>query len=345
MEKFVAYITEKGLFYAHSGFDYRGKRAPVYDSHYVNGKPPVESEHLQGWYFLEGETSIKSYQQSKAGGYGEARWVLRDVSAYQEGIIPKIINIEDADEIEDDYSYYIGSGSPYYRYRDLYKRERDKLPDVIEDVDFEVDYKGELKYDLVKNDYKDLKITVVDNNKEASSPNKDNTLDIKDVVNFYELEKLLVPDIVLHNRPCYISADATYRIVRNYIKNNIDTKQAKITSDYDFCFAVDKVVSIKPFTSTTEHKKANGRSYARPRFSHRKIDSKRVQVFEMCPSKSYQDYTPIRGFKGKNLEDLVENVRLFLGELIEVINKPSRECENCKGCGVVFDKFNNEEGE
>jgi hypothetical protein len=60
------------------------------------------------------------------------------------------------------------------------------------------------------------------------------------------LERMLTPEFALHERPCSITSKQTYDIVRYYVKENIDPKQAEVTSDYDFCFTVKKKVAIKP---------------------------------------------------------------------------------------------------
>lgn len=338
MLKLIAYKTEKGLYYANSKVKYRGREELNY-SYKVEGEVPVKSEYKSDWYFLEGKDELISITTTKSGGYGKAHWELRDKSTKVEGVIPETLTCEEADEFEDDYDWFIGSESKYYAYRGLYKRVRENLPPVTEEVEFEIEYKGEIKHELVENNYKDMKIKVLKDDEWGGEDEEE--IDLSHIVHYYELEELLTPDLVLHNRPCYIPADTTYRIVRNYIKQNIDYRYANITSDYDFCFKVTKVIHIKPYTKTTEYKKSNGKSYAKPRFSHQTISTKSVEIFEMCPSKPYQKYTPIEGFKGSNLADLIENIQLYLKELIEVINQPLKECEECGGTGCTFSKVEN----
>lgn len=334
--KLIAYKTEKGLFYATTDFDYNKQRKDIYNK-LVNGKIPVQSEWKKDWYFLEGEDSITSITEEKFGGYGEAYWELRDHSTHIEGIIPIKLSPEEADEFEDD-GWYIGSGSKYYVYRGLYTRKQERLPNTTVDVEHEIDYKGTLQQSLVENDYSSMKISLLE---KSGWSEKQIEVDLSKIVHYYELEELLTPDLVLHNRPCFIGTDTTYKIVRNYIKNNIDPKHARITSDYDFCFTVKKKVHIKPIVHQTEQKKKNGRSYAKPKFTTTTIEHKEVEIFEMCPSKTYQKYTPIKGFKGDSLKDLVENIKLYLEELMFIINRPVKECESCGGTGCTFDKVEN----
>ena len=151
---------------------------------------------------------------------------------------------------------------------------------------------------------------------------------------------MLVPDLAIHNRPCSLSQDNTYKIIRSYIKNNINGKYARVTSDYDFCFTVTKVINIKPYIHTSEQTKSNGRSYAKPRIKKREINTKEFKIFEMCPKKPYQGYTPIKGFTGENLLDLSNNIKSYLDELMSVLNSPLTECPCCDGTGFSKeDKF------
>jgi hypothetical protein len=335
----IAYKTDKGLYYANSKWDYRNERECIYNSLLVNEKLPVKSEHKSSWYFLEGEDVISSIKQKESGGYGEASWVLRDESTHIEGVIPKTLSLEDADELNDsDNDFYIGSRSKYYAYRGLYHRVKERLPEITVDVEFEVDYKGIIEHTLVENNFKDMKVRVSNG---SSWTAKVVERDLTSITHYYELEELLTPDLVLHNRPCYIGQDNTYSIVRNYIKEHINPKYARITSDYDFCFTVKKLIHIKPLVNKTEIKKSNGRSYAKPQFKTQTVSTKEVEIFEMCPSKKYNSYTPIEGFKGDSLADLVENMKLYLDYLMEVINSPVHECTQCNGLGCTYDKVEN----
>jgi len=331
----VAYNTEKGLYYANSKWNYLKKRDSICNVTLINGKPLVESEHKSDWYFLEGESEITSIKKNQSGGYGEVSWVLRDESTHIEGVIPKVLTPIEADEIDEDCDWYIGSESKYYAYRGLYHRVKDRLPDVMIDVEYEVDYKGTIEHTLVENNFKDMKVRVITKNFYSDKVVENN---ITSVAHYYELEELLTPDLVLHNRPCYINQDNTYNIVRNYIKENINPKYARVSADYDFCLTVKKLIHIKPFVKSTETKKSNGRSYAKPKFKTQTISTKEVEIFEMCPSKKYNTYTPIDGFKGDSLADLVENMKLYLGTLMDTINAPVHECESCGGLGCTYDK-------
>ena len=165
MLKLIAYRTEKGLYYANVKINYTRSRDSIPAQYRINGEHPVKSEHKGDWYFLESQDKINSITTTKSGGYGKAHWELRDKSTKVEGVIPEILTCEEADEFEDDYDWFMGSESKYYAYRGLYERVREKLPPVTEQVEFEVEYKGEIKHDLVENNYKDMKIRVLKDEK------------------------------------------------------------------------------------------------------------------------------------------------------------------------------------
>jgi hypothetical protein len=342
MLELITYKTEKGLYLANKKWSYNKQRESIPTQCLINGVVPVISTFKNDWYFLPDTESITKVTKLKNQGYETTHWALKDESAYIKGVVPKSITLEESCEYFDDgevYDWCIGSDSKYYLYRNLYEQVRKSLPPVEETVEYSVEDQGFIQQELVNNDYSCMKVSVLKDPCWAYQGQKE--LDLSKVVHYYELEELLTPDLLLHNRPCYITADQTYEIVRNHIKNNINPKYARITSDYNFCFTVKKNIQIKPFIRKTEITKSNGKSYAKPKFNTNKIEYKQVELFEMCPSKPYRDYTCIKGFKGASLSDLVENMKLYLEELMEVINAPVAECQHCNGTGHTFDKVTN----
>ena len=160
---------------------------------------------------------------------------------------------------------------------------------------------------------------------------------ISSVASFSELSEMMTPDLLLHNQPCSISSEQTYKIIRKHVSDNIDPKWAVITSDYDFCFTVKKKIAIKPITRTYEQTKSNGRSYAKPRLSTKTTTHKESEIFEMTHSgRCYKGYTPISGFKGDSLQELINNIDQYLSELMTYINEPLSECQHCNGTGHIF---------
>jgi hypothetical protein len=185
----------------------------------------------------------------------------------------------------------------------------------IESREVEVEYKftiiQHIKYDD-EIDFKGMKIPAV-----KTSPfylDSNIFIDENDVA--YEIgDSLTVPKILIHDRPCKLSSEKSYCIVRKYIKDNIDERYGIITSDYDFCFKVCKKIK-------SEH-----------------IPKDSIEVFSMTYSPTnYKGYIPIKPFEGKNLNDLKINIESFCKEIIAKVNSRLMECPHCKGYGVIVDR-------
>lgn len=52
--------------------------------------------------------------------------------------------------------------------------------------------------------------------------------------------------------------------------------------------------------------------------------------------RKYENHTVIDGFKWESLQDLIDNIKHYLDELMEVINSDMSECEHCNGTGHVI---------
>ncbi|MEC4565449.1 hypothetical protein L8C07_05785 [Paenibacillus sp. CMAA1739] len=142
------------------------------------------------------------------------------------------------------------------------------------------------------------------------------------------LDQIITHPVLLSTRPCTLSRQESYNIVRKYIKENIDPRWATITSDYDFCFAVSKNIEHEP----EEYRVNVGKR--KPKYETRYTRTRTVKVYEVSP-KPHDRYPVIEPFAGKDEEDLKMNIQKFLDELMEVINRPLIECEHCKGYGVI----------
>lgn len=156
------------------------------------------------------------------------------------------------------------------------------------------------------------------------------------------IDKIFFPSILLPQKPCVLSSQQTYDIVREYIKNNINGAIAHITSDYDFCFTVKKRIKL-----------AEVRKYIvdvnNGPFQKRKRKSKYVEkqkthsdygCFEMThKGKNYRGYTPIEGFRANSHEELKANIDNYCKDLIDFINTPLEECKHCSGYGKIKTKI------
>ncbi len=164
--------------------------------------------------------------------------------------------------------------------------------------------------------------------------------DLSELVTYSDLEQMLTPEFLLHERPCKLTSKQMYNIVRNWVKTNINPKCAEITSDYDFCFTVKRKLYHPPVEIKTEIKKQNGRSYATPKFNTRTKAYDSVQIFEMTwagyrDNGGYEGYTCIPPLEGSSLKDISERLKYYLETLMEEINKELDKCSCCKGHGYV----------
>lgn len=163
-------------------------------------------------------------------------------------------------------------------------------------------------------------------------------VDLSSVVCYSDIERILTPSFMLHKRPCFLEPVQVYKIIRAHIKENINPRSAEITSDYDFCFTVKRKIHHKPVTKSQEIKKNNGRSYATPKFKSTTVTYKTEELFEMAP-KPYQNYTVVQDWKADSLEDMKEQIRLYLDMLMDEINKDVELCPCCNGVGSVVKKI------
>jgi len=145
------------------------------------------------------------------------------------------------------------------------------------------------------------------------------------------IDQLCTNPLLLLEKPCSITGKELYRIARSYIKTNLNGKYAKITSDYDFCFTVQKVIELaepKPYKVDIGTKR-------RPNLITRYNQTKQVIVFESSPE-GYSNYPIQQGLSASNYEELEKKIEQYLQNTMLEINKPLVECPHCKGIGVTL---------
>ena len=213
----------------------------------------------------------------------------------------------------------------------LYCYKSDQPESVLEPVDYEIDIVFEIENFEIPSviNYKAITKTGFD----------DNIFNFTNVnIKHQLLDKLIFPEIMLHSRPCEISSYNLYCVARQHIKDNIDLKVAKITSDYDFCFSVAKIIpllepqkySYQNFSGKTK------RERSKIRFAIKEY--KEVRIFEMTHAQSkYDNYTEISGIFADNEVELKEKIDFYLEDLISTINKPLSLCPHCNGMG--YEKY------
>lgn len=153
------------------------------------------------------------------------------------------------------------------------------------------------------------------------------------------IDQIILPSVLLQNTPCSLSSKEVYDITRQYIRENINLQYAKITSDYDFCFEVKKMISLlEPETLSYQN------IFARTKKERSKThfvtkELKEVKIFEMTSDRDkYQRYTVVPGITADNELQLKEKIDEWLSTIITKINEPWHLCEHCKGTGYKDDK-------
>lgn len=147
------------------------------------------------------------------------------------------------------------------------------------------------------------------------------------------LDKIQFNPILLPTKPCMLTSEEFYKIVRRHVQTNIDPKYAQISSDYDFCLTVKKVLRLhdpEPYRVSIGTKR-------KPKTEIRYNQVKTIEVFE-CAPKIYNNYTVLKPITGDNYEDLEKKVQEYLTDLMIKINAPVVECKCCGGTGVVIEE-------
>jgi len=230
--------------------------------------------------------------------------------------LPEIINYEECDNYDEDILV-------------LYTYNDDKHDPILQDIEYEIEVVFEVENFELPPVFNYKAIKKVDfANKEFNITNVN--------VSHQLFDKLIFPEVMLHTRPCSISSQNLYSLVRQYVKDNIDTKVAKITSDYDFCFSVKKIIPlIEPKTVSYQNIFAKTKK-ERSKIQYATSTYKEVDIFEMTHAQSkYNNYTVIQPIFADNENQLKEKLDNFLEDLITIINQPLKLCEHCNGTGYA----------
>lgn len=310
--------TNKGCFIsdctATTGYDYN------YYSNKVNtllfdGKLPTGT-YCPNWFYIEQYPT--TIQREVRGAYVNQRYELIDITLESDKM-PSVIAYEDVDQ-------YNGA-----MIDSLYKYAYDQEPNYMEDVacDIQVvceidDYSFPPKFEysaITKCNLSDRKYTITNAN-----------------VQHQLLDKMIFPAVLLHERPCKFTSKQMYDITRQYILEHIDNSVAKVTSNYNFCFEVKKLVPlIEPKTITYQNIFASTkRERNKIHTSIKKYEEK--SIFEMTnEQEKYKGYSVIPEMRANSEAELKEKVDTWLEGLMEIINKPLCQCPHCQGSGYIDD--------
>lgn len=204
-------------------------------------------------------------------------------------------------------------------------------PKIISDDDWEDDseisglYK--YQYDIIKGDLEALDFEI-----EILSEEDNFYIEKPKYKSTPSLMTALTTHPGLHTeKPCSITGKDLYVILRSYIKLNINPRYAKVTSDYDFCFTVQKVISHAPESYQVNVGKR------KPKYETGYKRERTVKVLETSPE-GYSNYPRQEGISAKNQKELEEKIDKYLEDTLEIVNRPYVECECCGGLGVIIDK-------
>ncbi len=332
--KLIGIKGPRGL-YVSDNVDGKGYHHTNLAAYVVNGVKPVHTFHVD-WWFVEGAETIESLTRMCAQPNNNYRYELCDLSFQREGI-PSVITEDDM----------IHSSEYGWRLKDemghlesLYNLVSDERPKIEKDFEFSLTIVLEMTeepIDYGRFAYPKKKKLKADPQRYVANETAQHQL----------LDRILFPSLVLPSRPCKLTSQESYDLVREHVIRNINGDVARITSNYNFCFDVTKTVALaKPYSFQREQKTARGKSYKRRRFRNVYVNIRGVKVFEMTyagagssgargKSGGYRDYTVIKGFEGENERDLQENIEAYLEELMDIINAPLVDCPHCNGMGVI----------
>lgn len=308
--------TDKGCFIsdckATGGYDYDYHRTSL-TKFLFDGKQPAES-YCKNWYYIDKYPTL--IQRECIGATVNKRYELLDPSLESEKL-PKVIPYNE----EENYDEAVINA--------LYEFKYDQKPNYLEEVECDIQVLCEIT-DF--NFPPKFEYTGIDRFNFSDRVYTIKNADIKHQM----LDKMIFPTVLLHERPCKLSSKQMFNITRQYILEHIDNSVAKVTSNYNFCFEVKKLIPlIEPETITYQN--VFGRTKRERAKIHTKIKKyEEKTIFEMTHTQeNYRGYTAIPELCADNEAELKEKVDTWLESLIEIINKPLCQCSHCHGTGYV----------
>jgi hypothetical protein len=290
---------------------------------YFNGVHPEPTFHDK-WVFVK--TLPIKLEQEKSQQNINYRYELIDKSMMSE-------KVKDVFAMEEVANYSNGERfwkEEYKHLQSLYKLESDAQPNIMEPIEFTI----ETIYEVDKIDAPETFGWMLHGEAFDRDPRVLSQSNIHNQV----LDKIIFPPLVLPSKPCNMSSKDSYRLIRQYVKDNINPRYAEITSDYDFCFTVKKRISLsEPETYTVDtNNSIFDKRKRKPKYETRYRKARYIEVFQMTHSEAnYQGYSAIKGFIGKSQQELKENIDTYLHGLMEHINEPLADCPHCNGAGVI----------
>lgn len=294
----------------------------------IDKKPMNEYPEYKGYFLVPLNCSIEKILKKPAL---VKEYKLKD--CYQELSLPKVIDAslvkrEWDDEKELTVFTCSVSGVTSEMISVVYQEVLAEPTEEIVPVDVDFDVKEIYIENLDRPEETKVKLTETDHFK-----HKVQELDLSKCVYYHELEELLTPEFLMHKKPCVLPSKTFYNIVRNYIKSNYDPKHFRISSDYDFCFTVNKLVAVKPYQKEFTDYFARGKKSKKVL---KTVDCKEVKVLNITNKvDNYKDHDCLPDLHGDSLKDMKERLEEFLSNLMTELKSEVQECEHCKGLGHI----------
>lgn len=333
MLNIIAIKTNKGYYLANAyniETDYNWSNSEL-SRYYFDDEQPKPTFDKMWWWISSFPKTVKEKRSQPSTN---KRYELIDKDLCSEKI-PLVIKYDDATYEDDDYD--ICWKSTYKSYQSLYEYKEDKQPDKLVDIEYTIEIITELSIDEIAAP-PEMNYSV----QKTKWAHEGTTLLKNDAVKHQIIDRIICPSILIQNKPCSFSSKQVYDILRQYIKENINPKVAHITSDYNFCFTVKKLIGLtKPIEHRSEILNSKGRSYKNPKFKYNYVKAREIEVFEMTHQEdNYKGYTVINGISANNEYELKEKVDKLCEDTISLINEPLVECPHCQGYGVILEDNN-----
>lgn len=278
----------------------------------INGELAKSTFHSKWFLVDEFPEKIEARQPNKQVNY---RYELIEPTWAEQLGIPFSIPQDVMSEYDTDSDKWFVRPE-YEKHKTLYALNCDVVYRVFDPVEFDVEVLGSIGY--------------------VPNIGKDSMVKFEDL-QFEPVLSALIPPVALPTKPCSLTSEKSYDIVRRYVQEHIDPKSAVITSDYDFCFTVKRILRLPKVLEWAVN--VNEFTKRKPRWETRSTKEIKEECFAMTHrGKMYNGYKPIEGFTGENVEDLNKNIRTFCEDLMKDINTPVIECESCTGTGVHVDR-------
>lgn len=290
----------------------------------IDGQIPLRTFHSK-WVSVNKEPNL--IQEYKKQPNINHRYELKDSTLASEKT-PQILKREEVEISNDGEISWV---EEFAMFRLMYQMCWDEQPDILVDVGFE--YETIMKVDEIK-EFEVFTYDVGKTRGERDGVRKITEDDLRHQI----LDEIIFPNILLPARPCSLTSQQTFDIVRQYVKQHINYDVASITSDYDFCFTVKKKISLSEPTKYSVDVNNLGFSSRKrkPKYEVRYKTEREVVCFEMAP-KQYQNYTIIDGFRGDDQEDIKRKIDGYCETLIGFVNTPVRDCPCCQGSGIILE--------